>query len=205
MNSKSLKIFAFLGFLTSIWLIQDFVRFAWVCRNYGEKAKSGQLQLQSVDAAKSKILVVLTGDKNRIPRALALLKSDPQFRLFISGVSKKTSLSEMVAIYGSAEKDNDSELWNRVLIDSEATSTVENAEETEKLVLSQNLNQIILITSDYHMLRAINIFQKRLNANIIPFAVSSEFTEGPLVKWPAALIKFLFEYWKWFAFRLDIY
>lgn len=205
MNSKSLKIFAFLGVVSALVLLQDFLRFAWTCRNYGQQARQGLSQLSSADPLKTRALVVLTGDKNRIPRALELLQSNPDFWLFISGVSKKTSLSEMAAIHGEAGKPQPEKLWERVIIDSEATSTVQNAEETEKLVQTKQLPQIVLITSDYHMLRALNIFKKRVSSIIIPYAVTSEFTEGSLVKLPEGLFKFLFEYWKWIAFRLDIY
>lgn len=165
----------------------------------------GLSQLTETDPLKTRALVVLTGDKNRIPRALELLQSNSDFWLFISGVSKKTSLSEMAAIHGEAGNNESGKVWERVIIDSKATSTVENAEETEKLVQSRHLTQIVLITSDYHMLRALNIFKKRVSSVIVPYAVASEFTEGSLIKLPEGLFKFLFEYWKWVAFRLDIY
>lgn len=110
----------------------------------------------------------------------------------------------MMSLY----KDNLSEgtgFWNRVILDSNATSTVQNAEETEKFIQTRKLNTIILITSDYHMLRALSIFKKRVSARVIPFVVGSEFTEPNLIKVPALLAKFLVEYWKWVAFRFDIY
>lgn len=203
MISKSLKIFALLGAITALILFQDFFRFSLACRDYGKQASLGFSQFspenQKVDA-----LVVITGDKRRIPMALELLRNQPDSWLLISGVSKKTNLSEMMSLY----KDNLSEgtgFWNRVILDSNATSTVQNAEETEKFIQTRKLNTIILITSDYHMLRALSIFKKRVSARVIPFVVGSEFTEPNLIKVPALLAKFLVEYWKWVAFRFDIY
>jgi len=72
---------------------------------------------------------------------------------------------------------------------------VENAEETEKFLRLKNSDHMILITSDYHMLRALAVFKRWVSAQVTPYVVSSEFVP----------FKFLTEYWKWVAFRLNIY
>jgi vancomycin permeability regulator SanA len=139
-------------------------------------------------------LVVITGDRNRIPKALELLQSRPQSWLLISGISKRTSLSEVASLSEDSLK-NDVRLWERIVVDSNATSTVENAEETEKVLSTRSIDHMILITSDYHMLRALAVFKRWVSAQVTPYAVSSELVP----------FKFLTEYWKWVAFRLNIY
>lgn len=194
MNLKLLKSLAALGAISVFLLVQDFIRFAFACHDYRIRAGREVVQLKGISQQNQEALVVLTGDKNRIPKALELLQTRPQSWLLISGVSKKTSLPEVAAL-SEASLRNDLKLWDRVVVDSNATSTVENAQETDKILQSKGLNHMILITSDYHMLRALAVFKKWVAAQIIPYAVSSEFVP----------IKFLLEYWKWVAFRLNIY
>jgi uncharacterized SAM-binding protein YcdF (DUF218 family) len=201
---KTVKVLAVMGALASLFILQDFIRFALACRSYGKLAQTEEAQLKPLQPNESEALVVLTGDRARIPRALELLKKRPQSWLLISGVSKKTSLAEVVS-YQSGGLTGDANLWDRVILDTNATSTVENAEETEKILKAKKAQQMVLITSDYHMERALRIFKRWVSVDIKPYAVSSELTGGNPVDWPAAVAKFLFEYWKWVAFRFDIY
>lgn len=201
---KTVKILAVMGALASLFILQDFIRFAFACRAYGKLAQTGEAQLKAILPLESEALVVLTGDRARIPKALELLKKHPQAWLLISGVSKKTSLAEVVS-YQSGGLTGEATLWDRVVLDTNATSTVENAEETEKILKAKKAQHMVLITSDYHMERALRIFKRWVSVDIQPYAVSSELTEGNPVDWLAAVGKFLFEYWKWIAFRFDIY
>ncbi|MFM8270464.1 MAG: YdcF family protein [Pseudomonadota bacterium] len=194
MNLKALKVLAGLGAVSLFIMAQDFIRFAFACRDYGLRAQAGISQLKDLSSKNQEALVVITGDRNRIPKALELLQARPQSWLLISGLSKKTSLAEVAALSLESLK-NDLALWERIVVDSNATSTVENAEETEKILRAKNVDHMILITSDYHMLRALAVFKKWVSAQVTPYAVSSEVFP----------FKFLTEYWKWVAFRLNIY
>lgn len=194
MNLKVLKVFAGLGALSVLIVAQDFIRFTFACRDFGARARLGFSQLEEMPSKNQEALVVITGDRNRIPKALELLQARPQSWLLISGISKKTSLAEVAALSEDSLK-NDLRLWERIVVDSNATSTVENAEETEKILKTKNSDHMILITSDYHMLRALAVFKRWVSAKVTPYAVSSELVP----------FKFLTEYWKWVAFRLNIY
>lgn len=194
MNLKVLKVFAGLGALSVFIVAQDFVRFTFACREFGSRAKLGISQLDGLASKNLEALVVITGDRNRIPKALELLQSRPQSWLLISGISKRTSLAEVASLSEDSLK-NDVRLWERIVVDSNATSTVENAEETEKVLRTRSIDHMILITSDYHMLRALAVFKRWVSAQVTPYAVSSELVP----------FKFLTEYWKWVAFRLNIY
>ncbi|NBV51125.1 YdcF family protein [bacterium] len=202
MSLRFLKIFAVLGVIAAVVLVQDFFRFTWACRTFAERAALGPEQL-AVGKKMPEALVVITGDKNRIPKALDLLSRAPESWLLISGVSKKTHLNELVALHGGSDKPLPG-IEGRVLIDSQATSTMENAEETEKLLQKKNIQEMVLVTSDYHMVRALGIFKRKVTATVIPYAVSSDLTEG-LSGWPVLAFKFVIEYWKWVAFRFNIY
>lgn len=193
-NHRLLKVFAGLGVISVLLVAQDFIRFTFACLEFGRRAEMGIRQIESLSPKSQEALVVITGDKNRIPKALELLQSRPGSWLLISGISKKTSLAE-VASLSELSLRNDLRLWERIIVDSNATSTVENAEETEKILRSKNQDHMILITSDYHMLRALAVFKRWVSAQVTPYAVSSEVFP----------FKFLTEYWKWVAFRLNIY
>ena len=203
MNLKALKILAAFGGLAALVLFQDFLRFTLACRDYGRMAQTGLEQLSSKEI-QSEALVVITGDRNRISKALELLQNQPHTWLLISGVSKKASLPELAVLHAEPLKLNPSQL-DRIVLDSNATSTVENAQETEKILQEKGAQSMILITSDYHMLRALNVFKKWVNAKIIPFAVGSEMTGASFEQWPSFAFKFVVEYWKWVAFRFNIY
>lgn len=194
MNLKVLKVFAGLGAVSVFLVAQDFIRFALACREFGTRAKLEMRQLEDLSSKKQEALVVITGDRNRIPKALELLQARPDSWLLISGISKKTSLAEVASLSEESLR-NDAKLWGRIAVDSTATSTVENAQETEKLLKLKNVDHMILITSDYHMLRALAVFKRWVSAQVTPYTVSSEMVP----------FKFLMEYWKWVAFRLDIY
>lgn len=202
MPLRFLKLFAGLGVIAAVVLAQDFFRFTWACRTFAERAALGSAQLAN-GKKMPEALVVITGDKNRISKALELLSQTPESWLLISGVSKKTNLNALVALHGGSEKSL-SAIEGRIIIDSQATSTMENAEETEKVLQEKSIQEMILITSDYHMVRALGIFKRKVTATVIPYAVSSDLTEG-LSGWPVLAFKFVVEYWKWVAFRFNIY
>ena len=193
-----------MGALTALFIAQDFVRFTLACRAYGKRAELGLAQLPAPIESEKEALVVITGDRNRIRKGLELLHSRPNAWLLISGVSKKTSLAEVAALQAEEMSEN-KKLWERVIIDTNATSTVENAEETDKVLKSKQARRMVLITSDYHMERALRIFKNGLNVEIVPFVVSSELTTGSVAHWPSAVAKFFWEYLKWVALRFDIY
>lgn len=192
MTLKLLKAFAFLGLLFLIMMGFDGVHFARTCQQLHLQAQSRLSQLEKPPDYPY-TFVVLTGDKVRIPEALHLLKSFPRSKLLISGLSKKTSLTE-VSDFSPEEYRLDTELWKRVIVESEATSTVQNAQETQKYLRTHQIHEMVLITSDYHLTRSLAVFDKWVTAEVIPYAVSSD--------WPA---RAFVEYWKWVAYRFNIF
>ena len=90
------------------------------------------------------VIVVLTGNTNRIVKGYELLQTKHSKKMFISGV--KNNLFECCVYLGKNAKD-----------------TRSNAIEVFKWMKSRNLNSAVLITSDYHMPRSILEFKKSNN------------------------------------------
>ena len=95
--------------------------------------------------------VALTGGADRISDAVALLAQGHADRLLITGVNPATTRGEIVKRTPAA----------RALIDCcialgyEAANTVGNATETERWVRANHIRSLIVVTSNYHMPRAL--------------------------------------------------
>lgn len=96
-------------------------------------------------------IVVLTGGSNRVEEGLGLFATGRAAHLFISGVHKDVSKQEI------------KNLWHGentfppccMTLGYQATSTEQNAAETFEWMQKQNYNSIRLVTSNYHMPRAL--------------------------------------------------
>lgn len=207
MFGRSLKFLAILGGLFVFLTLWDFFRFADRCAQYGRAATVG-LKQAPPSPPEEEVLVVLTGDRNRIPQALALLEVRHSPVLIISGAGKGASLTDLVnAQRGTIS--NIQPLWGKLEVESNSTSTLENAIEVKKLLKDRKSNRLILITSDYHMERALQIFRSFFHQQeIVPFSVGSELTQwswDQVPSIPAAVWKFFYEYWKWVAYRFSFH
>jgi uncharacterized SAM-binding protein YcdF (DUF218 family) len=92
-------------------------------------------------------IAVLTGEYDRIIYAFNLAKLYRPKNIFISGVHEKTTLHDILA--GKPVPDV------RVILGKQAKNTRENAKEIDEWVRQNNISEILLITSDYHMIRSI--------------------------------------------------
>lgn len=152
-------------------------------------------------ATSNEILVVLTGDTGRIPRALELLKKRSEARLIVSGAAKGVQLADMVNQQG-ASTENLTRVWDKIILESESASTVENAIYTRTQIGRPLPERLILITSDYHMDRSLGIFRSVFpGVEIVPFCVSSDWSEKNALHF---IWKLGAEYWKSLFFRLSL-
>lgn len=101
-------------------------------------------------------IAVFTGDKGRIAYAMEILKRNPTSKLFISGVYAKNSVQTLL----NKQSDNPaiseqlSQPDMQVDLDYESKNTFENVRETvEYLKSNQNLKNVLIISSDYHIMR----------------------------------------------------
>ncbi len=179
-------------------LALDFSRFLSRYHTFHDRAAAGIEQL-SVPTQPGEVIVVLTGDIGRIPRALELLKVRGSERLIISGAAKGVSLTELVNQQG-ASTSNLKEVWKKITLDSNSSSTVENATFTEKEVATAPLTRMILVTSDYHMDRSLAVFRRVFgDLEIIPYSVPSAVSGKDSLHF---VWKTGSEYWKSVIYRM---
>lgn len=135
------KLFFFLFFVAVIWSFG----FAHFIIAIGSSYNS----TTSADG-----IVVLTGGQGRIDAGLNALREQRGARLLISGVNQELNTETiMKAISGDMAL-----LECCIDLGPAATNTVSNAEETALWAQSNGYRSIILVTSDYHMPRALLAF-----------------------------------------------
>jgi uncharacterized SAM-binding protein YcdF (DUF218 family) len=106
----------------------------------------------------SDVIVVLTGGKNRVSEGLALFASGRAPNLFISGVHSDVKKSELLDQW-----HGDHALPACCLeLGYRATTTVQNAQETEDWLRKRDFDSLRLVTGNYHMNRAMMELQHAL-------------------------------------------
>lgn len=120
--------------------------------------------------SKADAIVVLTGSAFRISDALELLAAGHGRRLLISGVNPETRLSEIARMSPQYEK------WFGCCVDLDhvALNTIGNAVETKRWAREQGVRSLIVVTSDYHLPRALAELGHQLpDVRLVPYPVIS--------------------------------
>ncbi|MBN8500901.1 MAG: YdcF family protein [Sphingomonadales bacterium] len=114
-------------------------------------------------------VVVLTGGAGRIDRGLESLRSGWAPRLLVSGVDREVKPHEFAAQY----KIGSRQMACCVTLGFAATDTTSNATETAEWISAQRMRSIRLVTSDWHMRRAVLELRRTVpdDVTIIPDAV----------------------------------
>ncbi len=115
-------------------------------------------------------IIVLTGGSNRIQTGLELWQNDIK-NLFITGVHPSVSKNDILNM-----SSHPSDLPECCLtLGYQATTTIENALEAKTWIENNNISNIILVTSNYHMDRALLEFKHVIkNIYITPYVVIEE-------------------------------
>ena len=113
-------------------------------------------------------IVVLTGGSSRVSDAMELLAAGYGKRLLISGVHPTNAVSDI----SRSLPDNQSLLGCCVDLDRSAVNTRSNAAETRRWAHERGFKSLIVVTSNYHMPRAIvELSHAMPDIALIPFAV----------------------------------
>ena len=116
-------------------------------------------------------IVALTGAAARIPDAIELLATDRGKRLLITGVHRATSAKEIARL---------TPLYSRYFtccidLDRSALNTFGNSLETKRWARAHNFNSLIVVTSNWHMPRAMAELAHQLpDVTLIAYPVISE-------------------------------
>ena len=143
--------FSFIGIiliLTTLFIIFDFYKFYNLVHSFKNNEKIYNN------------LVVLTGGTNRIKDTLKTFFSNKpnKINLLISGAGKGFSKKTLKNLF-SSEIISEEIVECCIEIENKSKNTISNAVETLKWVKKNNFKTITLITSDYHMPRAIIEFK----------------------------------------------
>ena len=115
-------------------------------------------------------VVVFTGEGVRVSSAFDLFGAGVGQRLLISGVHPDTSLNELAHLYAGDPARFDC----CIDLGRTAQTTRGNASETEAWAGEHGFAVVLLVTSDYHMPRAIAETRRRMpEIEIIPFVTTS--------------------------------
>ena len=146
-------------------------------------------------------IVVLTGGASRITDAIELLAAGRGKRLLISGANRATTSGEISRLnpeYGpivSCCVDFDRSL-----------NTLGNAIETKRWAESRGFHSLIVVTSNYHMPRALAEIAHQLpNVSLLPFPVIADKLRGEPWWMHAPMLRLvLSEYLKYVAAQIRI-
>jgi uncharacterized SAM-binding protein YcdF (DUF218 family) len=162
--------------LRTVWRLVKLAVLLAVCGVLAVAAGFG-LFLSNVPAQEVRLernadgIVVLTGGASRIDDAIELLASGHGRRLLISGVHPQTSEREIARLKPEYRKT----VLCCVDLDRSAVNTIGNATETRRWAHERGFRSLIVVTSNYHMPRAMAELSHQLpDIELIPFPVIAE-------------------------------
>jgi uncharacterized SAM-binding protein YcdF (DUF218 family) len=152
---------AFVGVI-SLAVIISFIVYIPIYAKMQKGRSAGAFFQKSPDA-----IAVFTGDRGRIAYALELMTKNPSAKLFISGVHAANSFQNILnaqANPATGEAVNNSGM--QVELDYASKNTYQNVVETVRfLEKNPQLNKVLIISSDYHIMRIRLIISHFLKAD----------------------------------------
>lgn len=147
---RRLVISGAIAFFFTVALAVTFVVYIPIYAKMQKSRAAGAFYQKSPDA-----IAVFTGDKGRIAYGMELLKKNPTSKLFISGVHEKNSFQTIINNQSSpVATDELNSPSMQVDLDYESKNTFENVRETiQFLKANPDLKKVLIISSDYHIMR----------------------------------------------------
>jgi uncharacterized SAM-binding protein YcdF (DUF218 family) len=152
----------------TVRFIFDLLLLAVVLTVIGFFIFTGSIQRSKPEPRTADGIAVLTGGVARIDEAMKLLAQQKAKRLLITGVYRTTSTEALKQL----ASEGDQLFSCCVDVDKEARNTIDNATETSQWVALHHYNSIIVVTSNYHMPRALAELGRVMpDVTLIPYSV----------------------------------
>jgi len=163
-TNLSLILIKIIGFTFALFIIWGIGLSQFVSEIQSLNAKH---DIKAADA-----IVVLTGGSGRVAKGFELLEQQKGKKLFISGVHQGIEVRELLKLWRDSPKD----LECCISLGYQSESTIENASETLTWLGQETFKSIILVTSNYHMKRALLTFNQATfkHIKISPYPVKPE-------------------------------
>ncbi len=142
-------------------------------------------------------IVALTGGEDRIAAGVELLRQRRGARLLISGVHPDASIADLHGLAGGGG-DVDRLFDCCVDIDRAARTTLENGAETAAWARLHDFESVIVVTSDYHMPRALLVMRRAMpEVELHAYAVARADASGAWWRNPREMRRLTVEYGKY--------
>jgi len=149
-------------------LIFNALMLAFVLLVIGFLIFTDSIQRSQPEPARADGIAVLTGGVARIDEAMKLLAQQKAKRVLITGVYRTTTTEALKEL----ASQGDQLFACCVDIDKEARNTIDNATETSQWVAQHHYHSIIVVTSNYHMPRALAELARVMpGVTLVPYSV----------------------------------
>ena len=149
-----------------------------VCFVFGGIMFKSMTPLRCESLHQDDTIFVLTGDARRIPYALKKLDSLQYGNLYVIGAGALTAIPNHI----------------HVNVEASSKSTYQNALAIKKIVQEQNLNRVVIVTTEDHMNRALYLLRDTLpETDIIacPASLTGMPTSSRVKRWTIEYIKYI--------------
>ena len=142
-------------------------------------------------------IFVLTGGEGRIQEGFRAWSGGAARELYILGAGRRVPATRIVPEVSRIP----AEALSRVHVEGWSGNTLENAFSAKSAVGEGKYSSVILVTSDYHIPRAVLAFRKVLPPDVSLAAIRVRPEGGPGASWRWARRHFI-EGWKYWGYRI---